>query len=414
MKAPNFDGRLSPEDYAKIMHLGTKRQREIVEALLKYRSQRKAAGQLNITLQSLSSSLKSLKKSARAAIAEAQQGHAPGHWNSGVAPGYKMGKVTIQRAAVDKDNVVIERWWERQHPDGDLLALMRDEVDVWTQDLPRIPTIKRKAKTIAEDLAIMVPLGDPHFGMRAWAEESGEDWNLEVATRDLCWGIHALLHQMPATGHCIIANLGDFFHVATLKGVTPRSGHVMDMAARSAEMYNAGLFAMRRCIETALERHETVEVVNAIGNHDELLAHTMSQHLAAVYENNPRVKIQTAFKWRHYTRFGNTLMGFVHGDKTKDAQLPNLMAQEVPEMWSQTKYRWFLRGHDHHESRVDHNGVLVEQVPVIAAHDSHAVSHGWIAARNLRGYILHREHGEIGKRQHSIDYLRSLFQEDQK
>lgn len=44
----------------------------------------------------------------------ARLGKAPGHFQSGVAPGYAMGKVTVQRAADGS----VERTWERQSPDA--------------------------------------------------------------------------------------------------------------------------------------------------------------------------------------------------------------------------------------------------------------------------------------------------------
>ena len=43
----------------------------------------------------------------------ARLGYAPGHFEHGVAPGYQMGKVTVQRGADGS----VERVWERQSPD---------------------------------------------------------------------------------------------------------------------------------------------------------------------------------------------------------------------------------------------------------------------------------------------------------
>jgi len=47
------------------------------------------------------------------AFAAKQHGYAPGHFESGVAPGYSMGKVTIQRGRSGE----VERTWKRQSPD---------------------------------------------------------------------------------------------------------------------------------------------------------------------------------------------------------------------------------------------------------------------------------------------------------
>ena len=78
---------------------------EAVEARLQHGTLAAAAASLGIPRQTLQSRLQM----------SATRGFAPGHFDNGTAPGFTMGKVTIQRNASGE----IERTWERQSPDAE-------------------------------------------------------------------------------------------------------------------------------------------------------------------------------------------------------------------------------------------------------------------------------------------------------
>jgi len=137
-----------------------------------------------------------------------------------------------------------------------------------------------------------------------------------------------------------------------------------------------------------------------------VLGMAMGVLLANVYENEPRVIVHDAPTLRHYIRHGKTLLGFVHGDKTKDANLPGIMATEKPEDWGKTRHRYFFRGHHHHDSRVEFNGCIVEQVRTLAANDAYAAGGGYLSGRDMKLIVMHSEHGEVGRTTCSIDMLR--------
>src|SRR5690554_6789322 len=62
----------------------------------------------------------------------ARRGMAPGHFNNGTAPGYLMGKVTVQRNA----NGDVERTWERQSPDQEqALEALRAAVEAMAGEI---------------------------------------------------------------------------------------------------------------------------------------------------------------------------------------------------------------------------------------------------------------------------------------
>jgi len=150
----------------------------------------------------------------RMQIRAARRGHAPGHWDSGVAPGYGMGKVTVQRNKYGE----VARVWERQLPEA-MQEKLEELSCALKQDLPQVASTRAPRHT-EEDLMTVLPMGDPHFGMYAWARECGEAFNLEIAKEDLCAATDYLVKQAPRSGRCVIINLGDFFHADNMEGRT--------------------------------------------------------------------------------------------------------------------------------------------------------------------------------------------------
>ena len=71
----------------------TPRQLEYLDAIKEHGSLQKAGKALKVSHGTIGNSIKSLERRA------SRKGKAPGHFENGVAPGYQMGKVTVQRAA---------------------------------------------------------------------------------------------------------------------------------------------------------------------------------------------------------------------------------------------------------------------------------------------------------------------------
>jgi hypothetical protein len=176
MPAPTmWDGQWLEDEGLK--KWATPRQLDYIEATVRLGSLRKAAAELGINNSTISKALTSLRDYA------ARRGHAPGHFSDGTAPGYRMGKVTIQRARTGDGSSVVERVWERQHPDDDLRErLFLARVEGLKDDLPRV--LPLSAPVCSDDeLLTVYPQGDPHAGLYAWSEEVGEGFDLAAFER---------------------------------------------------------------------------------------------------------------------------------------------------------------------------------------------------------------------------------------
>jgi len=249
------------------------------------------------------------------------------------------------------------------------------------------------------------PIGDPHIGMYAWAEETGDDWDLTIAERVHCGAMDALVQAAPATEQAIIWNLGDALHYDSMAAVTPRSGHFLDADGRYAKMVGVAVKIIRQCIESALTKHKSVHVVNLPGNHDETGALWLSIALSHIYEKEPRVTVDTNPSVFSYYRWGKVLLGGHHGHACKPASLAGVMACDRAKDWGETLHRHWLIGHIHHESKKEFAGVTVESFNTLAAKDAYATNGGWRSGRGMQALVYHREHGEVARSKVNVAML---------
>lgn len=317
--------------------------------------------------------------------------------------GYMLGKVTVQRNQFGE----IERTWERMCSDQEQMQIaLRAGMEAMVAELPRLAPRQRRAgeggagdrsRQTRTDLLTVYPIGDPHIGMYSWAPETGDDWDLDIAERVHCGAMASLVEAAPPTSKALIIELGDLFHYDSLETKTPRSGHFVDADGRYAKMIHVGVKIMRQCIQSALEKHDEVEVMCIPGNHDETGALWLALALATHYENEPRVTVQTHPALFSYYRFGKVLIGAHHGHSCKPDKLPGVMAADRAEDWGQTLHRYWMMGHIHHESKKEYPGCSVESFNTLAGKDAYAQNGGWRSNRSMQALVFHEEYGEVAR-----------------
>jgi len=383
-----FDPRLL--DYA------TPKQREYIKLLENYSCVKDAERALGLSNDAIGQPLRRLFKHA------ASEGYAPGHFQSGVAPGNRMGKVTIQRAA----DGAVERTWERQHPtaEGALDALREAVAGILEPSFACLPPVASPAVCDA-DLLTVIPMGDPHFGLLTWAEETGNTFDLKIAERLTFDAVDRLTTSGPNSETAMLLNLGDFFHADNNTNRTPRSAAPLDVDGRFEKIARVGVTAMVRCIRRLLEKHRHVLVRNNRGNHDPHQAPMLTIALEGWFHNEPRVTIETTASSFYYHRFGNTLIGSTHGDGAKLADLPLIMATDAPEEWAAAKFRVWHCGHYHHDQMKEHPGCVVETHRTLAAGDAWHRHSGYRAGRDMKAIVYHRLYGEVTRIRCSITQI---------
>ena len=378
-KAFTFDVALL--DYA------TDRQREVLQAVIDNdHNGTIAAKKLGIHAGGPHQVLKAVER--RAAV----RGYAPGHFQEGTAPGYRMGKVTVQRGAKGQ----VERTWERQSPEQDKVEVLKAGLEDLKAEVPPAPVIEPPTD-FDIDLLNVIPMGDPHFGLLSWKPETGEDFNLERAEALTFAAVDKLVSRAPKAGTGLLLNLGDYFHADDSSNRTPRGNNALDVDGRFQKVASVGFRAMLRCIERMLETHDKVIVRNNPGNHDPHQALMLNVAVGARFHDNPRVYVDPSPSSFYYYRFGKTLIGSTHGDGAKLGDLPLIMANDAPEDWAAAQFRVWHVGHFHHNQKLgqkDLTGCEVETHRTLAAGDAWHRHQGYRALRDMKVISYHREYGE--------------------
>ena len=120
--------------------------------------------------------------------------------------------------------------------------------------------------------------------------------------------------------------------------------------------------------------------------------------MAALYERDERVSVDTVPNHFHYHHFGSTLIGVHHGHGPKLEQLPLIMAADQPEAWGQSQHRYWYTGHTHKDRVLDIQGVRVESFRVLPPKDAWAAGKGYRSARSMTAITIHKKFGEADRR----------------
>lgn len=360
----------------------TEVEQRAVDAVEEHGSIRKAAAAIGCS-----------KSAVHLAIQRAaRKGYAPGHFEDGTAPGYVMGKVTVQRDSAGN----VERTWERQSPDQSRMAeFMQATAEGMKAELTRAKPVKAPAKTEAA-LCNLYTLTDCHVGMLAHHKEGGADWDLKIAEATLLGCFQRVVDASPTAEVAVVNQLGDWLHSDSLAPVTPTSGHIVDQDGRYSKVVAAAIRILRSIVDHALAKHKRVHLIVAEGNHDLAGSVWLRLMFTALYENEPRVTVCDSELPYYTVQHGKTMLAFHHGHLSKNGSLPLLFASQYPEMWGATTKRYAHTGHRHHVEIKEHAGMTVCQHSTLAARDAYAARGGWFSERQITSYTYHKDHGQVG------------------
>lgn len=376
--------------YEELRPYATDEQWKRIEAIMRCGSNRAAAKALDLDEKSIRRTLKAVMRKA-------------GGQEPIVLPDPK--RVTKVSTLYDDENNVVQQWVQEKPEDKARDEAWHAAIDAMASELPRELPVPFLAAEFNEDLLAAYPVGDHHTGMHSWGAETGADYDLKISERLLTGATDYLMGTTPSCGIAIIPFLGDFFHYDSHRPVTPQHGNLLDADSRFPKMVAVGIRSMRYMIRAALKRHRRVHVIVEPGNHDPYSSIFLMQCLVNLYENEPRVTIDTSPAHFHYFRFGACLIGTHHGDTVKAEKLPLIMAADRPEEWGKTQYRVWWTGHVHHESRKDYAGCSVESFRILAPVDAHAAQSGYRSARDMKAILLHRDYGEVARHTVNPDML---------
>mgnify|MGYP007100044403 CR=1 FL=1 len=375
----------------------TDRQIEIVDAYIANGSMQGAANALGIHKGTVQDCITRLRKRG------ARQGFSPEHDLTKVAP--EPFAVKGYSNYYDKDGKLRGQWVKTTVDDNKIQQLMLETIEALKEEIPRESMVY--APPLANDnLLNCYVISDYHLGSLSWQEETGADWDLKIA-EDLIikWFSQAII-QSPQADTAVFAQLSDFLHFDGMDAVTPASKHLLDVDTRFSKLVRSAIKILRVVINMLLQKHQKVHIIMADANHDPVSQIWLREWFSVLYENEPRVSVDTSPNPYNAYEFGKTALFFHHGHKRKVTNVSEVFAGRFREMFGRTKYAYAHTGHLHSIDVKENNLMIVEQHRTLAAPDAYAARGGWLAGRDAKVITYHKEYGEVSRLTINSDMLK--------
>ncbi|EEH5061950.1 metallophosphoesterase [Salmonella enterica] len=288
--------------------------------------------------------------------------------------------------------------WVKTDTDAERqVELMRAVIDGMKSDITPVSVVPPPKKRLNEKLLNLYTVSDFHLGMLAWADESGDDWDMNIAEDLFSKWFDAAFQKAPDAGVGVINLLGDFAHFDSLDAVTPASGHVLDADTRYQKLVRYMIRMVRRVVNMALVKHKSVRLLIVQGNHDESGMIWLAEMFNTLYDNEPRVFVDTSPDVYKMVQHGKTTLFFHHGHKARFDAIEPVMIAKFRKAFGESVYSYAHVGHLHHQKIVESRNMIVEQHRTLAAKDAYASRGGWMSGRSANVITYSAEYGEVAR-----------------
>lgn len=296
---------------------------------------------------------------------------------------------------IDAEGRIITQHVMERAGAADLATAMRAAVDAFKEELPRAAPVLPPMHTEAA-LLNQYTITDHHLGALAWNEETlGGDYDLRIGEQLIMNWFAAAIKQAPDAKRAVFAQLGDFLHYDSFKSVTPEHGHLLDAEGRYPTMVRAAIRIVRRVIAMLLEKHEQVEVIMCDANHDPASEVWLRELLAAFYEDEPRVNVDTNPGTYSVIEHGNVSLFYHHGHRRGVKNVDSILVGKYRAIYGRTKLSYAHTGHKHSDELKTTDLMKVEQHETLAAPDSYGSN--WLSGRSAKVITYHDNYGEDGR-----------------
>lgn len=367
----------------------TDRQREVISAYIEHGSANKAAKQLKIARETVTASINRVKRAA------ALKGWSPEHDMTHATSPVHVAKGTS--TLYNEDGKPILQWVKTSLQHDAAMQVMREAMEELKADIKPAKPVKLVNKRQLDELLTLYPLTDIHFGMRAWAEETGANWDLEIAEQTVLAAVSHLIASSPDSATGFFLQLGDALHYDGMLPVTPTNNHVLDADSRLQKVVRTVIRVFRTTISMLLAKHEKVIVLHAQGNHDLSSSVWLQEVFAALYENEPRIEVIVSPNPYYAHVHGEILLGAHHGHKrSKPSDLIAIFNDQFRHLAGGTKRTYIHTGHLHSDMLDGFGSTRVERHETLASMDAHAAHGGWRSTRSMKA-ITYSHQAEVSR-----------------
>lgn len=269
-----------------------------------------------------------------------------------------------------------------------------------------IPYKPIKYNTKREKNLLFVNIADLHCGKLAWNEETGEDYDIKIASYRFKYALDVLLQR---TSGCefdrILFVVGNDFFNSDTPANTTTAGTPQDEDTRWQKTFQLGFKLLIEAIDK-LRQFAFVDVVVIPGNHDSTRAWFCGHSLAAWYREDNNVAVDNRVLFRKYYRYGKVLLGLTHGNEEKESILAQLMAHEAKADWAETDFHEWILGHVHRKRAWNYKvpiynedlGVTVRYMSSLSGTDAYHFKKGFVGSnKSAEAHLWNFDSGHIAQ-----------------
>lgn len=292
----------------------------------------------------------------------------------------------------------IKLTWEKTDRKAQAIAdSLREVVEAMKSEIVPVQPKEQPYGNYIEQLMNVYVITDYHLGMMAWGEETGDDWDLQIAEDMLVNWFQSAIKSSPDASTAVLANIGDFLHWDGFDAVTPASKHVLDADTRFQKLIRVAIRVLRHVISLLLDKYEYVHILMCDANHDQASEAWLRELFASMYEIEPRVTVDNSADTYYCVEHGNVSLFFHHGHKRKVGNIDTVFASKFREVFGRTEYSYGHLGHLHSIDVTETNLMVVERHRTLASSDAYASRGGWMSGRDAKVITYHCDYGEVAR-----------------
>ncbi len=325
--------------------------------------------------------------------------------------------INLAERGIDKKDVVSVKHWQSASGEFRFSIVTKEDITANETDIlktvssfienhsPHYPSIKRKIK-LNNHLLVINP-ADIHIGKYANHLETGDGYNVEIACERVLEGLQGLIDKSKGfeVDRVLFCIGNDILHIDNVYNTTT-AGTNQDVDGKWWEHFEIALALYVKCVEI-LREIAPVDVIHSMSNHDYQSGFHLAHALKSWFRNDSEVTFDISVAHRKYYKYGKNLIGLERGDGAKMANLPLLMAQEQPLLWSETTHRYWYLHHLHHKVKhkwldaKDFIGVTVEYMRSPSGTDSWHSRKGYVGVpRAVEGFLHQKDSGQVARLVH--------------
>lgn len=389
---------INASDLDGLDEYATVRDLDYLDAIRSSKSMRQAAEKMGLSKSTITNAIAALKTRA------ASKGFSPAHdMTHKAAPGFQVKGTSTY---YDKDGKPAGQWVKTTADDEARAMAFKATYEAMAEGIPRLAPVKPPAGFVNSSLCNCYVITDYHLSMLSHSEETGADWDLKIAEKNLLEWFAQAIAQAPASETAIFAQLSDLLHADGLEPLTPASKHVLDVDTRFYKVVRTVIRLLRQIIDMLLAKHAKLHIIMADANHDPVSQIWLREWLSVLYENEPRITVDRSPSPYNAFEFGKVALFFHHGHKRKVSNVSEVFAAQFREMFGRTKYAYAHMGHYHSIDVKENNLMIVEQHRTLAAPDAYSARGGWLSGRDAKVITYHSAYGEVSRLTINSDMLK--------